>query len=136
MTVQTANATDSAALTGSSRSTFPRWMLRVESLGILAAALAVYGAYDFAWWMLPVLLLAPDLSMLGYLVGTRTGAVVYNLAHIYATPLALGAVALLAGWSFGFQFSLIWVMHIAVDRTLGYGLKYADSFKHTHLDAV
>ena len=112
------------------------WLLRVESLTILAAALAVYAAYDFAWWMLPALFLVPDLSALGYLLGARTGAAVYNAAHIYAAPLALGGVAFATGWDLGIQLALIWVVHIAVDRLLGYGLKYADSFKHTHLDEV
>jgi hypothetical protein len=26
-----------------------------------------------------------------------------------------------------------WAFHVAVDRALGYGLKYPDSFAHTHL---
>jgi hypothetical protein len=29
--------------------------------------------------------------------------------------------------------ALIWVAHIGFDRALGYGLKYATAFKHTHL---
>jgi hypothetical protein len=28
---------------------------------------------------------------------------------------------------------LIWLAHIGMDRLLGYGLKYADHFQHTHL---
>src|SRR3954470_22529461 len=29
--------------------------------------------------------------------------------------------------------ALIWFAHIGLDRALGYGLKYDDSFQHTHL---
>ena len=131
MTAQTAAAQNTAG-----KLSTQRWMLRMESIAIIAAAIAVYAAYDFSWWMLPVLFLIPDLSMLGYLLDNRTGAAVYNAVHIHATPLAFGAGAFLTGWSFGIQFALIWVLHIAVDRLLGYGLKYEDSFKHTHLDQV
>ena len=31
---------------------------------------------------------------------------------------------------------LIWIVHIGVDRTLGYGLKYPTDFKDTHLQRV
>jgi hypothetical protein len=30
-------------------------------------------------------------------------------------------------------YALIWINHIAVDRLLGYGLKYPAGFKFTHL---
>ena len=112
------------------------WFLRVESLAILAGVLAVYAVNDFSWLMLVALFLLPDLSMLGYLAGNRAGAVVYNVAHIYATPLLIGALSLLVGWPLGFQLALIWVVHIAVDRLVGYGLKYPDGFKQTHLSRV
>jgi hypothetical protein len=32
--------------------------------------------------------------------------------------------------------ALIWLAHIGVDRALGYGLKYPDGFKDTHLQRV
>ena len=112
------------------------WTLRVENLAILVAALAVYAAYDFRWWMLALLFLAPDLAMLGYLLGNRAGAAIYNGAHTYATPLLCGGLALLLGWPLGVQLALIWVIHIAVDRLVGYGLKYGDGFKETHLGRV
>jgi hypothetical protein len=32
-----------------------------------------------------------------------------------------------------FAYVLIWTAHIAMDRALGYGLKYPTAFKSTHL---
>ncbi|MCL4805949.1 MAG: DUF4260 family protein, partial [Anaerolineae bacterium] len=32
--------------------------------------------------------------------------------------------------------ALIWLAHIGLDRMLGFGLKYPDAFRHTHLDEV
>jgi hypothetical protein len=33
-------------------------------------------------------------------------------------------------------FALIWLAHIGLDRTLGYGLKYPTFFEDTHLQRV
>jgi hypothetical protein len=35
-----------------------------------------------------------------------------------------------------FPIGVIWIAHIGFDRALGYGLKYPDSFKATHLGRV
>lgn len=111
-------------------------MLKVENGAIATLALALYAANDFSWLLFVLLFLAPDLAMLGYLLGNRVGAMVYNVVHIYATPIALGALAWFLAWPLGIQLALIWIFHIAVDRVVGYGLKYAAGFKETHLDRV
>ena len=80
-----------------------------------------------------LLFLVPDVSMMGYLANVRAGAVIYNAIHTYVGPL------LLAGYSVGtaqhtpLLLSLIWIAHIALDRMLGFGLKYPTGFKDTHL---
>ncbi len=112
------------------------WMLKVENGAIAALALALYAANDFSWLLFVLLFLAPDLAMLGYLLGNRVGAMVYNVIHIYATPIALGALSWFLAWPLGIQLALIWIFHIAVDRVVGYGLKYGTGFKETHLDRV
>ena len=45
----------------------------------------------------------------------------------------LGLVAWLAGANAVLPYMLIWAAHIAIDRAVGYGLKYPGSFKDTHL---
>jgi hypothetical protein len=32
--------------------------------------------------------------------------------------------------------AIIWFVHIAVDRAVGYGLKYPEGFKETHLSRL
>lgn len=83
--------------------------------------------------MFAVLLLAPDVSMLGYLAGPRIGAAIYNVFHSYPLPFALGVSGLLAGSQLVVGLALIWVSHIGLDRMLRYGLKYPTEFKDTHL---
>jgi len=114
----------------------PRTILRAEGLAVFAAATIAYVLDGGAWWLYLVLFLAPDLSFLAYAAGTRIGAAAYNAVHAYVLPLLLA----LAGWWLGkdlaLHIALVWLAHIGIDRTLGYGLKYASAFGHTHLGPV
>ncbi|HEX8036610.1 MAG TPA: DUF4260 domain-containing protein [Ktedonobacterales bacterium] len=113
--------------------TQPTTLLRAEGAALLALTVIAYAHLGGNWILFAVLLLAPDLSALGYLAGTAIGATCYNLAHNTVLPLALGAYAILGGQTALLPFALIWLAHIGMDRLLGYGLKYPDSFTHTHL---
>ncbi len=113
--------------------TQPVTLLRLEGAALLALALIAYAHLGGNWILFAVLLLTPDLSALGYLAGNRIGTACYNLVHITALPLALGGYGMLSGQMFLVPFALIWLSHIGMDRLLGYGLKYPDSFTHTHL---
>ena len=86
--------------------------------------------------MFGVLLLAPDLSMLGYLAGPKLGAAIYNAFHTYAVPAVVGALGMIFASPLAVSVALIWLAHIGMDRTVGYGLKYPSSFKDTHLERV
>lgn len=114
----------------------PGVLLRLEGVAVLVATTAAYFSLGYPWWMYLLLLFAPDLSAIGYVAGKRVGSITYNLAHTIIGPLALG----LAGWWLGapvvVQVALIWLAHIGLDRAIGYGLKYPDAFKHTHLDEL
>jgi hypothetical protein len=74
--------------------------------------------------------------MLGYLVNTRVGSILYNLAHTPTVPLGLFAIAYFQHMTTPMAVAIIWIAHIAFDRMLGYGLKYSTAFKDTHLQHV
>jgi len=112
------------------------WLLRLEGVAALAAATAGYAFVGGSWLLFAALLLAPDLAMLGYLAGPRVGAAVYNAAHVYIAPAALGAVGLALAAPTLPPLALIWVAHIGLDRALGYGLKSATGFSDTHLGRI
>ncbi len=114
----------------------PRVLLHAEGGAVAAAAIAVYFSAGYPWWLLVVLVLAPDLSMVGYLAGMRVGAVTYDAAHTSALPVVLAAAGLIADAPLAVQLGLIWITHIGVDRGIGYGLKYPTAFKDTHLQRV
>lgn len=111
----------------------PRIVLRLEGAAIFAAAVFAYAQLGGGWGLFAALFLVPDLSMLGYLINRRVGAIAYNAGHSYLGAFALGAAGVVLGAHALLLAAAIWVAHIGFDRLLGYGLKYASAFGDTHL---
>lgn len=110
-------------------------ILRLESLVLLAVSLYAYYIFGGSWVLFGLLLFTFDISMVGYLKNNKLGAALYNLGHSYVLP----GLLVLAGYANhnrpAVLFALIWLAHISLDRTLGYGLKLQD-FHHTHLGFI
>jgi hypothetical protein len=111
-------------------------ILRAERLAIAAAGVTLYIALGGSLLLLLPLLLAIDLSMIGYAVSPRVGAVTYNAAHNLVIALAVLGV----GWWMGLIWvqllGAVWIAHVGVDRALGYGLKLPSDFRDTHLGRI
>jgi hypothetical protein len=116
--------------------TRPRLLLRLEGVTAAGVAALLYFHHGHPWWLFVALVLAPDLSFVGFAAGPRAGTAFYNAAHTYVAPLVLLAVGDLAHNGNAVAVALIWFVHIAADRALGYGLKYPTGFKDTHLGRV
>lgn len=114
----------------------PRGLLHAEGLAVAGAAVALYFHAGYPWWLLVVLILAPDLSAIGFVAGASVGTLTYNTMHTYALPVVLAAVGVIVDADLAVQLGLIWLAHIGVDRAIGYGLKYPSGFKDTHLQRV
>ena len=112
---------------------FPGVLLRIEAALLLALSLYLYFQLGGPWLLLVLLFLAPDIGALGYLAGPRVGAAVYNLFHSYPAPALLALGGLAAHAPTVLLVALVWFAHIEFDRLVGYGLKFPDAFKHTHL---
>jgi len=111
-------------------------MVRLEWAVVAVAAVVFYGSTGVSWWLFGLLILAPDLSMFGYLRGPRIGAIAYNALHILIVPVLLLLVGHLSGDATAIAVALIWIAHIAIDRALGYGLKLSTGFQDTHLGRI
>jgi hypothetical protein len=135
MAVEGIVAPDKAQPAGAVSGT-PRNWLRLEGLAGLVAGVAFYTASggDLVW-LIP-LILAVDLSMIGYLRGPRAGAILYNLVHNWAVGLLVAG----SGWFIGSPAltlaGTVLVAHVGLDRFAGYGLKYPSAFSDTHLGRV
>jgi hypothetical protein len=112
-------------------------LVRLEWAVAAAVAIGFYAAGDGSWLLFALLILAPDLAMLGYLAGPRAGAAAYNAAHVLIWPaLLLAAGVLVEEWPLAVEVALIWIAHIAVDRAMGYGLKLPTGFRDTHMGRI
>lgn len=111
-------------------------ILRIEALAIFVAGIIAYLQLNgHGLWLIP-LLLAPDLSMVGYLGGPRLGAVTYNAVHNLAVALALLVIGWLVPIAGLALVGAILVAHVGMDRALGIGLKLPTDFRDTHLGRI
>jgi len=111
-------------------------LLRIEGAALFALCLYGYRLTGAGWGLFLLLFLWPDLFLLGYLGNVRLGATLYNGAHMEALPVLLAGVAYAQHREALLAFALIGLAHIALDRALGFGLKYPTFFKDTHLQRV
>ena len=111
-------------------------LIRIEEFFYFLLSIFLFTKLDIAWWWYPVLFLLPDIGMLGYLHNTKSGAVIYNLIHHKGAALAAYMIGAIIGNQILQVVGLILFGHSSLDRVLDYGLKYADSFHHTHLGTM
>jgi hypothetical protein len=111
----------------------PKLFLRTEAVVLFGVSIAVFATSGLPWWFYPLLLLVPDVFMLGYLANSTLGAWSYNIGHSTILPLLLICLGWLLASPILIGLAAIWLGHVGFDRALGYGLKYNDRFKHTHL---
>ncbi|NML56966.1 DUF4260 domain-containing protein [Chryseobacterium cheonjiense] len=108
-------------------------LLQLEELGQFGLAIFLFIQIGFQWWLFPLCLLLPDVSMAGYLINSKIGAWLYNFFH----HKLLAVFILVLGFYLKIQIvefiGVILFAHSAMDRVFGYGLKFKDDFKHTHL---
>jgi hypothetical protein len=111
-------------------------IIKLEELSLFLFGMYLFSQLNFAWWWFLVLILAPDFSMIGYLFGNKYGAFLYNLVH----HRGIAIVVYLTGIHFSNPIiqltGSILFAHLAMDRMMGYGLKYETGFKFTHLGEI
>jgi hypothetical protein len=108
-------------------------LLKLEELGQFLLSIILFSQLDYVWWFFPACILLPDLSMVGYLANPILGARLYNFFH---HKLVAITILILGLWLNNPLLNLAGVIlfgHSAMDRFFGYGLKFNDNFKNTHL---
>jgi hypothetical protein len=108
-------------------------LLKLESLSTIFFSFTIFITTRFQWWLYPALFFLPDISMVGYLVNSKAGAFLYNLFHHQGIAILIFVAGYIISAEYLEAAGLILLGHSALDRMLGFGLKYNDSFNHTHL---
>lgn len=111
-------------------------ILKLEEVMMLALGIYLFDELDFAWWWFVALLLVPDIGMLGYLFGNKIGAATYNLFHHKGIAILLYLMGAYIAMPVLQLVGIILFSHSSFDRALGYGLKYDNGFKYTHLGEI
>jgi hypothetical protein len=110
-----------------------RSLLKMEAAVVSLICIWLYHESGGTLGYFLLLILVPDLGLLGYLRSASVGAFFYNLTHNYALALLLCGVGKVVDSETALQVGLIWTAHVGIDRMLGFGLKYTSAFNDTHL---
>lgn len=116
----------------------PGLLIRGEALAAFAALLFGYNVcFPHAWLFFAGWFLVPDLSLIAFATrNPKLSTSIYNLVHNLVFPIVLGLV----GWRYAhvvlLQVGFVWATHIELDRVLGYGLKFQQAFKPTHIQSA
>lgn len=123
--------------TTDARSRAPRLFLALLGAAVSAALVVELARSGSGYWLFAVFGLGPDLALfLGFGAGLAKGQLhpravpAYNLLHRFSGPLVLAALSisgllprpLLVG-------ALAWMLHVTLDRALGYGLRTRGGFQ-------
>jgi hypothetical protein len=111
-------------------------LIKAEEAMMLALSLFLFQQLPYSWWLFAVLFLTPDLSMLGYLINPKVGAVTYNFVHHKGIAIAIYIAGIYFSSNALELTGLLLFAHSSFDRMMGYGLKYSDSFNHTNLGMI
>jgi hypothetical protein len=111
-------------------------VVRLEEFGIFLFSIYLFSTLAYPWWLFPLLLFVPDLSMVGYIKDTKVGALVYNFFHFRGLALLLFVIGSSISLPLLSLIGVILFAHSSLDRVFGYGMKYGDSFENTHLGKI
>jgi hypothetical protein len=114
-----------------------KYYLKLEHLGLFIFFSALlFKELDSNWLWFALLFFTPDVGILGYLFGPKIGSFTYNFTHGLVTAWICLLIAYFANSHTFYILGYLVVAHSTMDRFFGYGLKYQDSFNHTHLGHV
>ena len=110
--------------------------LKLEELAMMLLGIFAFFQLSFSWWWFLVLFFLPDVGMIGYLINNKIGAYLYNIFHHKAVAIIIYLVGFVFQVEIVQLVGIILFSHSSFDRMLGYGLKYENGFKFTHLGEI
>jgi hypothetical protein len=111
-----------------------KYLLKLESAGLFILFTVAYNhLYPESWGFYWALFFIPDVSFALFLITKKLGAIAYNVFHHQGILVGLVLLGYFMHNESLIKVGLIFLAHSSFDRVAGYGLKYFDSFDHTHL---
>lgn len=102
-------------------------LLKLEDITLVILSFYLFLTLDYAWWWFPLLFFVPDLSLAGYLLDTKMGAIIYNVIHHRALSILVYLAGSLMRFP-GLQLAgIVMLGHSSFDRALGFELQQLTS---------
>lgn len=111
-------------------------IIKLEELGLFIFGIYLFNLLNFEWWWFLVLILAPDLAMLGYIFGNKSGAFFYNIFHHRGIAILVYILGCYLKMELLQLIGIVLFSHSSMDRMFGYGLKFENGFNYTHLGKI
>lgn len=111
-------------------------LLRFEEAAMFIVTVYLLNLHEVPWWIYIILVLGPDIGMLGYLVNDKIGAICYNVFHHKGIAIAVYGLGIYIQNEAMQVTGLVLFGHSSMDRVFGYGLKYFTGFTSTHLGVI
>jgi uncharacterized protein DUF4260 len=111
-------------------------VLKLEEVAMFGFCVYALTLFHVSWWMYLLILIAPDISFVGYAAGNKVGAFCYNLFHHKGVAIAIFLTGYMVKNEWLQVIGIILFGHSSMDRSLGYGLKLNGGFKYTHLGVL
>ena len=118
-------------------------ILKLEELGLLLLCIVLLYIIHADWWWYLIMFIGPDISMIGYAINNKMGSWFYNLVHHkgVAALILLSGILIMNNYFFSdyrwlYNIGAVLLGHSSMDRFFGYGLKYENGFKFTHLGEI
>lgn len=110
--------------------------IKLEETSMFGLGIYLFSTLGMEWWWFLILILLPDISMIGYAFGNKIGAFSYNLFHHKGVAILVYLLGIYLNNTTVQLIGIILFSHSAMDRIFGYGLKYTTSFQDTHLGKI
>ena len=111
-------------------------ILKLEELAMFGLGIFMFSLLNYSWWWFLVLILLPDIGMLGYIVNSKMGAFCYNMFHHKGLAILIYFLGIYFEIDLLKLIGIILFAHASMDRIFGYGLKFNDAFSNTHLGRI
>ncbi len=111
-------------------------IIKLEEMAMFGLSVYALSLFHVDWWWYLIILLGPDISMLGYFAGNKVGAACYNLFHHKGVAASIFLTGLLMPNEWLQVIGIVLFGHSSMDRSFGYGLKTGEGFKYTHLGMI
>ncbi len=114
-----------------------KFILKLEQVALFLFSIILFSEItDLPWYFYAALFFVPDISFIAYAINTKIGAVFYNLLHHQGIWIFISILGFYSEIEWLLGLGIVFTGHAAFDRLFGYGLKYSDSFNHTHLGFI